>query len=140
MDPVTLGAVLAAIAAGTGGAIGGQLWAGLTALVRRPFRHPPAPAAGEVVAGQAELAGLEQAPGDQDRALALAEALIARAATDTGFGQDLAGWWQHARQVSTGGTVTNIISGGTQYGPVLQGRDFTGLTFTSPAPPPDPRT
>ena len=27
------------------------------------------------------------------------------------------------------GNVTNTISGGTQYGPVLQGRDFTNLTF-----------
>jgi hypothetical protein len=32
--------------------------------------------------------------------------------------------------------VTNTISGGRQYGPVLQGRDFTGLTLgASPSPP-----
>jgi len=32
--------------------------------------------------------------------------------------------------------VENTISGGTFSGPVLQGRDFTGLTFgASPAPP-----
>ena len=37
------------------------------------------------------------------------------------------------------GNVTNTISGGTQHGPVLQGRDFTGLTFgSSPAPPASP--
>ena len=34
------------------------------------------------------------------------------------------------------GNVENTISGGTFSGPVLQGRDFTGLTFgTSPAAP-----
>ncbi|MFI6581294.1 hypothetical protein [Embleya sp. NPDC050493] len=39
------------------------------------------------------------------------------------------------------GAVHNTISGGTQQGPVIQGRDFTGLTFGAPgiaAPPPDP--
>jgi hypothetical protein len=34
------------------------------------------------------------------------------------------------------GDVTNTISGGSQYGPVLQGRDFAGLTFgASPSTP-----
>jgi len=38
-----------------------------------------------------------------------------------------------------GGYTRSTIGGGTQYGPVLQGRDFTGLTFDSPAvPPPAP--
>ena len=40
----------------------------------------------------------------------------------------------------SGGGVTNMISGGTQNGPVLQGRDFTGLTLSAgsfePAPNP----
>ncbi|MYS85543.1 hypothetical protein GTZ85_36380 [Streptomyces sp. SID5474] len=40
------------------------------------------------------------------------------------------------------GAVHNTISGGTQHGPVVQGRDFTGLTFgspgTAPPPPADP--
>ncbi|HUC25016.1 MAG TPA: hypothetical protein VMA73_20085 [Streptosporangiaceae bacterium] len=33
--------------------------------------------------------------------------------------------------------VVNVISGGVQHGPVLQGRDFTGLSFgpRSDAPP-----
>jgi hypothetical protein len=36
--------------------------------------------------------------------------------------------------------VTNTISGGYQYGPVLQGRDFIGLTFgATPAPPAGPK-
>jgi hypothetical protein len=38
--------------------------------------------------------------------------------------------------------VTNTISGGNQYGPVLQGRDFNNLTFGAapdpPVPPEDP--
>jgi hypothetical protein len=41
---------------------------------------------------------------------------------------------------ASGGDVTSAINGGTQYGPVVQGRDFTGLTFgVGPArPTPDP--
>ena len=39
MDPVTIGAVLAAIAGGAGGALGTQLWSGVSALVRRPFHR-----------------------------------------------------------------------------------------------------
>jgi len=35
------------------------------------------------------------------------------------------------------GNVTNTISGGTQQGPVLQGRDFSNITFgAAPVPPP----
>ena len=35
------------------------------------------------------------------------------------------------------GNVTNTISGGTQYGPVLQGRDFSNITFgATPGMPP----
>jgi hypothetical protein len=131
MDPVTIGAVLAAVASGAGGALGGQVWAGVSALIRRPFRHGKA----APLSGAAELAALQQAPADQQRAVALAEVLIARAGADAGFQDALATWWQHASQVRVGGDVTNTISGGTQHGPVLQGRDFTGLTFGSPAAP-----
>jgi hypothetical protein len=35
---------------------------------------------------------------------------------------------KQASQVRVDGDVTNKISGGAQYGLVLQGRDFTGLT------------
>ncbi|MEV6963126.1 hypothetical protein AB0M97_28990 [Streptomyces sp. NPDC051207] len=38
------------------------------------------------------------------------------------------------------GTVRNSISGGTQYGPVLQGQQFSGLTFHSSAPEPEKGT
>jgi hypothetical protein len=131
MDPVTIGAVLAAIAGGAGGALGTQLWSGISALVRRPFRH--AHAVGEATAalpsGSAELVALEQAPGDEQRAVALAEVLVARADADSGFGEALQAWWEQASQLSIAGDVTNTISGGTFHGPVLQGRDFPGLTF-----------
>ena len=44
MDPLTIGAVLVAIAGGAGEALGSQLWTGLSALVRRPFRRVAADA------------------------------------------------------------------------------------------------
>ena len=138
MDPVTIGAVLAAIAGGAGGALGGQLWAGLSALVRRPFRraHAPTGSTAALPGGEAELAALEQAPADERRAVALAEVLVARADADGEFRQALAAWWEQASQLQISGDVANTISGGTFSGPVLQGRDFSGLTFGSPATPP----
>jgi hypothetical protein len=138
MDPVTIGAVLAAIAGGAGGALGSQLWAGLSALVRRPFRraHATGEATAAVPSGSAELVALEQAPADEQRALALAEVLVARAEADSEFRNALQVWWEEASQIQISGIVANTISGGTFHGPVLQGRDFTGLTFGSPAPPP----
>jgi hypothetical protein len=141
---VTIGAVLAAIVGGAGGALGAQLWSGVSALVRRPFHR--AHAAGEATAalpsGSAELVALEQAPSDEQRAIALAEVLVARADADSEFGEALQAWWVQASQLSTAGDVTNRISGGTFHGPVLQGRDFSCLTFgpsaaqprASPAP------
>ena len=138
MDPVTIGAVLAAIAGGAGGALGSQLWAGVSALVRRPFRraHVSGEATAALPSGSAELAALEQAPADEQRAVALAEVLIARADADSGFRDALAAWWQQASQIQISGDVANTISGGTFSGPVLQGRDFSGLTFGAPTPPP----
>lgn len=139
MDPVTIGAVLAAVAGGAGGALGSQVWAGLSALVRRPFRRNHA--AGETTVplscGSAELAALEQTPADERRGVALAEVLVARASSDAGFREALEAWWEQASLIRIGGDVANTISGGTQYGSVLQGRDFSGLTFnTAPPVPP----
>jgi hypothetical protein len=56
---------------------------------------------------------------------------------DEDFSAALQQWQQQVNVVRTGdGNVQNTISGGTQHGPVVQGRDFTELTFTStPAPP-----
>ena len=86
--------------------------------------------------GEAELAALQQAPGDQQKAVALAEVLLARAQADAEFGQalrELVGR-RPSRSGRASANVTNTISGGTQHGPVLQGRDFSNLTFGA-APP-----
>jgi hypothetical protein len=115
-------------------------------LVRRPFRHKVdasahAPAAATAPACEAELMALQQAPGDQRRAIALAEALLARSIIDDEFRQALEVWWQQAGPVCTNiGHVANTIHGGTHYGPVLQGRDFGNITLgaTQPVAPPVP--
>jgi hypothetical protein len=139
MDPVTLGAVLLTVVTGASEALGGQLWAGVASLVRRPLRRKDRGSELAVVSsGETELAALQQFPSDRGKAVALAEALVARAGADADFGRALAGWWEQAEPVRASiGNVTNTISGGTQQGPVLQGRDFSNLTFgASPAPPP----
>ena len=84
---------------------------------------------------------LQGSPGDQAKAVALAEVLLARAGGDPRFEQVLREWWEQAEPIRERlGNVTNTISGGSQYGPVLQGRDFTGLTFgATPAPPAWPK-
>jgi hypothetical protein len=147
MDAITIGAVLLAVITGTSEALGGQLWAGLVSLVRRPLRRKAAAGSdAAVVSGEAELAALQQAPGDQQKAVALAERLLARAATDAEFDQALKGWWEQAEPVRTSiaNTVTNTISGGIQRGPVLQGQNFSSITFgaapPSPSPPQEPDT
>jgi hypothetical protein len=145
MDPVTLGAVLAAIVGGVGGQLGSQLWDGAVSLVRRPFRHR-ADASGDaatramVPSGEAELAALQEGTDDQRKAVALAEVLLARSSADQHFQQALENWWERAAPIRASiGNVTNTISGGTQHGPVLQGRDFSNITFgAAPSGPPVP--
>jgi hypothetical protein len=140
MDPVTVGAVLLAIVSGAGSQLGTQLWQGVISLVRRPF-HRKAVATGDAAAlvptGEAELAAVQQAPDNQRKAMALAEALLARSSADDEFRQALESWWQQAEPIRASiGNVTNTISGGTQHGPVLQGRDFSNITFgAAPATP-----
>ncbi len=133
MDPVTIGAVLLAIVSGAGGELGTRLWDGAVALVRRPFhRRAPGEGSAAMPTGDAELAALERAPADERKAVALAAVLVARASTDAEFRQALESWWEQASLVGASeGTVTNTISGGTQEGPVLQGRDFSNVTFGS---------
>lgn len=147
MDPVTIGAVLLAVITGTSEALGAQLWAGMVSLVRRPLRRKSAAGSDvAVVSGEAELAALQQAPDSQQEAVALAERLLARAATDEEFDQALNSWWEQAEpvRVRIANTVMNTISGGTQQGPVLQGQNFSGITFgaapPAPSPPQDPET
>jgi hypothetical protein len=144
VNPVALGAVLLAIVTGVSEALGDQLWAGVVSLVRRPSRGKET-TGGEAVAvgsGEAELLALQESPNDRQQAVALAEVLLARAEVDAEFENGLKQWWQQAEPVRKQiGNVTNTISGGNFLGPVLQGRDFTNLTFgappTSPASPPE---
>lgn len=132
MDPITA-AALTALAGSVGGDAGRSAWQGLTALVRRPFRRG-APDDGlpdgvpGVSSGEPELTALAAQPGDPLRAQALATALGVRAALDGEFRALLEEWWQEARR-GAGDEIHNSISGGTQNGPVLQGRDFTSPTF-----------
>lgn len=138
MDPVSVG-LLAALAGGAGGEVGRQVWAGLSALVRRLFRRDQDAAQSPAVSsGEVELAALGQAPADPARAQALSTALAVRAAVDADFHTCLQQWHEQAKLVHTGdGEVHNTISGGTQHGPVLQGRDFSGFSFTTWPPPPN---
>lgn len=144
MDPITA-AALAALAGGLGGEAGRQAWQGLTALVRRPFGRAVARGARDeetpqVSSGEPEVAALEGDPADPVRAQALATALGVRAALDGEFRRLLGEWWQQAQAGSSGGDVHNSINGGTQSGPVLQGRDFSDLTFDMTHMPGSPQT
>jgi hypothetical protein len=132
MDTVTIGAVLLAVVGGGGEALGSQLWEGLQSLVRRR-RRPDSGSDGGT--GQAELAALERQPADQATAVMLARVLLERAAGDAEFDRALRQWWQQAEPLhASSGDVRNSISGGTIHGPVIQGRDFSGITF-GPVPP-----
>lgn len=128
--------LLAALAAGAGGEVGRQAWAGLSALVRRPFQRGQETAGHSAVSsGEAELTRLEHAPADPVRAQALSTALAMRATADADFHAGLQRWYEQAKLVRTGdGEVHNEISGGTFHGPAVQGRDFSGVSFTTPPP------
>ena len=140
MDPVTISALILAVASGAASEAGSKLWDALTALVHRPIlsRHDAGQQAIPESGGLAELAAVERAPADQDGALNLAKVLADRAEADVSFGAELRSWLAQASRVNAGaGSVSNTISGGIQHGPVLQGRDFTGLTFNA-GPPSQP--
>jgi hypothetical protein len=66
-------------------------------------------------------------------------ALEQAAEQDPEFAEALRGLVQELHELTTGsatgGAANNAISGGTFSGPVLQGRDFSGLSFASPPPP-----
>ncbi|MGW1143908.1 hypothetical protein ACWD6I_02360 [Streptomyces sp. NPDC002454] len=148
MDPISA-TVLVALATGVGGEAGRQAWLGLGRLVgrRRGEPDPSAAPAGEEgtdradgtgapvedgseLPGRGELVALTDAPDDERRAVELADALTARAEHDAEFRELLAQWWDEAREAAgDGGPVHNSVSGGTQHGPVVQGRDFSAITF-----------
>ncbi|WP_031068100.1 hypothetical protein [Streptomyces sp. NRRL WC-3742] len=136
MDPITA-ATLTALASSVAGEAGRQTWQGLSALVRRPFRRGGADEQEElpgISSGEVELVALEAVPADPGRAQALATALGVRAALDPEFRVLLDEWWTQAAADSAG-SVHNTISGGTHNGTVVQGRDFSNLTFNMPATP-----
>ncbi len=133
VDPVSVAllvGVLTSIATGAGGEAGKQAWTSLAALVGKASRRDSAP--------DASLTALEMAPADHGQATTLATALADRAEKDEAFAVELRTWLtntQHALHLSDDQT-TNIIGGRAQvYGPVLQGRDFTGpIRFSTPPP------
>ncbi|OLZ70312.1 hypothetical protein AV521_14275 [Streptomyces sp. IMTB 2501] len=130
MDPITA-AALTSLAGSLGGEAGRNAWQGLAALVRRPFRRAAGEESGEtsgISTGELELAALRDDPGNTAHAQALATALGVRAALDAEFGTLLEQWWRGAAEATTGGNVNNTVNG-TQNGPVIQGRDFSHMTF-----------
>ncbi|MFE9092907.1 hypothetical protein [Streptomyces sp. NPDC007264] len=131
MDPISA-SILVAAATGAGGEMGRQLWASLRGLVQRDSAEEPAGSPGPATC-EVELASLAEAPHDVERARALSEALSRRAGRDPLFRQALTQWRQQAQILHTGaGDTHNTVSGGTQKGPVVQGRDFSGITFNAP--------
>lgn len=131
MDPISAG-LLVAMATGAGGEAGRSLWETLTGLVRRNPERQPLPAVRPT--GEDELAALDESPYDRARARLLSEALTRRAQQDPAFRAALEQWNRQAQALRAGdGETANTINGGTQHGPVLQGRDFSGITFNSSA-------
>ncbi|MEU6809395.1 hypothetical protein ABZ920_10375 [Streptomyces sp. NPDC046831] len=114
--------LLMALAGGTAGAAGEQLWTSLLNLVRR--RSPDAAAH-----DGGELTALTEGADRADRAAELAEALTLRARQDPAFAEALAAWRREADALegtrSGAGDVRNVVSGGTQ-GTVVQARDVHG--------------
>ncbi|WP_328431887.1 hypothetical protein OHB10_21895 [Streptomyces sp. NBC_01597] len=121
MEPIAP-ELLMALAGGTAGAAGQQIWTSLRDLVRRR------PAAGEPH-GESELAALAEAADSAERARLLAAALVLRAEHDTAFAQALAEWRRKAEPLvgpwTGAGDVHNEISGGTQE-TVIMTRDIHG--------------
>lgn len=122
MDPIAP-TLLLALAGGTAGAAGQQLWASLRDLVgRRRVGGDPV--------GVDELAAFDERPDDARRAQALAGVIALRAQQDPAFAQALQSWRGEAQTlpgVRTGeGDVHNEVSGGTVQGAVVQARDING--------------
>ncbi len=121
--------LLMALASGTAGAAGQQIWASLSGLLRR---RPP----DGTPTGEGELAALDEHTDDADRARELANVLVLRADRDPEFAQALEEWrrqaedWERARAVTGSGENRNEISGGEFKGPVIVARDINGpMTF-----------
>lgn len=126
MDPVSV-ELLLAIAGGAAGAAGTGAWQGLVALVKRPFVHTPEDE--EATAALDALAALQQESGDRVAAGKLASVLQARAGVDAGFRDAVQTWLDRAYEELSGnsGNTHSEISGGTQHGHLLMGRDFSSI-------------
>jgi hypothetical protein len=136
MDPVTAGALIAAVNAvvsGAGGEAGRRALEGLSALSRRVLRRstsdpaadPGADPAGDP-AGDGEPVTIPY--DDPERLRQLAELLAERARQDPELGRDLAAWMsRYGTPAQETGAVHNSVSGDARItGPVIQGRDFHG--------------
>ncbi|MEU1667855.1 hypothetical protein ABZ547_30635 [Streptomyces sparsogenes] len=140
MDPLTAGALIAAVNAavsGAGGEAGRRALDGLSALARRVLRRgatdPGADPAGDPGADPAADPTADAEPvtipyDDPERLRRLAELLVERARQDPELGRDLAAWLnRYGAPAEEHGTVHNSVSGDARItGPVIQGRDFHG--------------
>lgn len=124
--------LLMALAGGTFGAAGEQIWTSLRALVRRRpsgDELPPADLRGnETTGGESELTELEGEPGSVERSRRLVEVLMLRAEQDPDFARALREWRRDAdaceRQAGVG-EVHNSVSGGRQQN-VIQVGEING--------------
>ncbi|MEV7018185.1 hypothetical protein C1708_07800 [Streptomyces sp. DH-12] len=129
MEPVAA-ELLMALASGTAGAAGQNLWERLRSLAQRsPAREPDAGQGdGEAAVGELVTA-LDEDASDEERAARLAEGLALRARQDPAFAEALALWRREAEQLpgasSGGGAQHQEISGGTQHNVVFT-RDVHG--------------
>ncbi|MES4908084.1 MULTISPECIES: hypothetical protein [unclassified Streptomyces] len=144
MDPVTAGALIAAVNAvvsGAGGEAGRRALEALGALSRRVLRRSPSdpaadPASDPSGAPGADPAGDPAGDGgpvaipydDPEQLRRLAELLAEQARRDPELARDLAAWMsRYGTPAQEAGTVHNSVSGDARItGPVIQGRDFHG--------------
>lgn len=121
MDPIAP-ELLMALAGGTAGAAGQQIWASLRDLVTRR-------SSGGQACGEGELAALAQTADSDERARELAEALALRARQDPAFATALHAWRMRAEEpapASTGSGDVHNEAGGTVHGNLVQARDIHG--------------
>ncbi|MET9777840.1 hypothetical protein ABZ023_26900 [Streptomyces sp. NPDC006367] len=122
--------LLMALASGTAGAAGQNLWERLRTLAQRPPARQPdaAQADGEPAVDELAVA-LDEDASDEQRAARLAEGLALRARQDPAFAEALTLWRREAEQLSAvaagKGTQHQEISGGTQHNVVFT-RDVHG--------------
>ncbi|MEU0806359.1 hypothetical protein [Streptomyces sp. NPDC005970] len=142
MDPLTAGALIAAVNAvvsGAGGEAGRRALEGLSALSRRVLRRgaadPGADPAGDPGADPAGDGEPVTIPYDDPEQLRrLAELLVERARQDPELSRDLAAWMsRYGTPSGEAGAVHNSVLGDARItGPVIQGRDFHGpISFGS---------